>query len=76
MSAGIAIGGTLSNPESRVYSEPPLAEAEALALLLTGHNLSNADEREAAMLAQAALSLGLEGSERIGTRDPDRPGTR
>ena len=68
ITAGVAIGGTVSNPSSRVYSEPPLDEAEALSLLLTGHDLSSGDEREAALLSQAALNLGLEGSERVGMR--------
>ena len=66
--AGIVIGGTVSGPSSRVYSEPPLDEAEALSLLLTGHTASSADAREAALLSQAALNLGLEGADRIGTR--------
>ena len=66
--AGIQMSGTLSNPGSRVYSEPALGEAEAFSLLLTGHRLSNADEREMALLSQAAFSLGLEGSGRFGAR--------
>lgn len=66
--AGIVIGGTVSDPSSRVYSEPPLEEAEAFSLLLTGRTVSSADEREAALLSQAALNLGLEGAERIGMR--------
>lgn len=66
--AGIMIGGTVSDPRSKVYSEPPLDEAEAFSLLLTGHTASSADEREAALLSQAAFTLGLEGAERIGMR--------
>ena len=66
--AGIMIGGTVSDPRSRVYSEPPLDEAEALSLLITGHTASSADEREALLLSQAALNLGLEGAEHIGMR--------
>ena len=68
VTAGIVIGGTVSNPISRVHSEPPLSEAEAFSVLLTGQALSEANQREAALLSQAALSLGLEGSERIGLR--------
>ena len=65
---GIVIGGTVSDPSSRVYSEPPLDEAEAFSILLTGHTVSSADEREAALLSQAALRLGLEGAEGVGMR--------
>ena len=68
VTAGIVIGGTVSNPGSRVYSKPPLGETEAFSLLLTGHTLSGSNQREAALLSQAALSLGLKGSERIGMK--------
>ena len=68
VTAGVSIGGTVSSPRSRIFSEPPLDEAEVLSLLLTGHSLSSGDERQAALLSQAALNLGLEGSERVGAR--------
>ena len=68
VTAGIVIGGTVSNPSSKVWSEPPLGETEAFSLLLTGRTLSSANQREGALLSQAALGLGLEGSERIVTR--------
>ena len=66
--AGIMVGGTVSDPRSRVFSEASLGEAEAFSLLLTGHTLSNSDEREAALLLQPALRLGLEGAEGVGMR--------
>ena len=65
VTAGITIGGTVSSPSSKVHSEPPLDEADAFSVLLTGHTLASADERESALLSQAALHLGLEGSEGI-----------
>ena len=68
ITAGIVIGGTVSDPESRVYSEPPLDEADAFSVLLTGRTFSNADDSESALLAQAALNLGLDGSGRIVSR--------
>ena len=68
ITAGIMIGGTISAPQSRAFSEPPLAEPEALSLLLTGHTLSSAGERETALLSQAALRLGLQGAKGVGTR--------
>ena len=68
ITAGIVIGGTVSNPDSRVYSEPPLDEADAFSVLITGRTFSDTDDRESALLAQAALNLGLDGSGRIISR--------
>ncbi len=68
ITAGITIGGTISTPRSRAFSEPPLAEPEALSLVLTGRTLSSAGERETALLSQAALRLGLEGTRGVGAR--------
>ena len=43
-----------------------MSDAEAFSLLLTGHTLASADEREAVLLTQAALNLGLESAEHVG----------
>ncbi|MEJ2604256.1 MAG: translocation/assembly module TamB domain-containing protein [Gammaproteobacteria bacterium] len=58
--AGIYIRGTVRSPESVVFSEPPLPDAEALSYLLTGRALSGATtEGDSDLLSKAALSLGL-----------------
>lgn len=57
--AGIHLTGTPTQLSSRVYSEPPLSDAEALSYLLTGRPLSNANSAEGDMLNQAAFALGL-----------------
>jgi translocation and assembly module TamB len=57
--AGIQLTGTPAQLSSRVYSEPPLGDAEALSYLLTGRPLSNANAEEGDMLNQAAFALGL-----------------
>ena len=62
VTAGILIGGTVNSLRSQVFSEPALSEAEALSYLLTGRGLSGASKSEAALLSQAALSLGLQGA--------------
>ena len=59
VTAGLRIEGTAHEPRSQVFSEPALGEAEALAYLITGQALSAASGSEAALLTQAALSLGL-----------------
>ena len=55
--------GRLQNPRFRVYSEPILPEAEALAYLLTGRGLDSAGRDEGVDIAGAALSLGISKSE-------------
>jgi translocation and assembly module TamB len=57
--AYLAVTGPLSKPASRVYSEPALPDAEALAYLLTGSGLDEAGKGEGVDIAAAALELGL-----------------
>jgi len=60
VTAGIAIGGTLQEPRSRVFSEPAMEDSEAMAFLLTGRPLSGASESDAGVLMTAITSFGLE----------------
>jgi translocation and assembly module TamB len=57
--AFLAMSGPLSKPRPRVYSEPALPEAEALAYLLTGNGLNQAGKQEGMNIASAAASLGM-----------------
>lgn len=57
--AFLAMSGPLSRPRPRVYSEPTLPEAEALAYLLTGRGLDRAGQQEGMDIAGAAVSFGL-----------------
>ena len=59
VTAYLAVNGRLSQPTIRIYSEPSLPEAEALAYLITGRNLSQADKESGNEISAAALSLGL-----------------
>jgi translocation and assembly module TamB len=60
VTAGIIVGGNVKSVNSRVFSEPPLPEAEALSYLITGRALSEGDEGDAAKLQRAAVALGLD----------------
>ena len=57
---GVEIGGTPDALQSRVTSEPPMDDTEAMAFLLTGRPLSGAGEREGNLIAGAAAAWGLE----------------
>ncbi len=66
--AGIHLTGTPASLTSEVYSEPPLADAEALSYLLTGRPLNSANSEEGDMLNQAAFALGLTSAGRVASR--------
>ncbi|WP_133493594.1 translocation/assembly module TamB domain-containing protein [Alcanivorax sp. 24] len=59
---GVRISGTLQQPKARIFSDPTLEESEAMSYLLTGRGLSNANQTDAAMVAQALAIYGLQGS--------------
>lgn len=56
---GLTIRGTARSPRSEIFSEPALSESEALARLLTGRSLDDADSLDENDLELAAVRLGL-----------------
>ncbi|MGE5717815.1 MAG: translocation/assembly module TamB domain-containing protein, partial [Acidobacteriota bacterium] len=59
--AGLEIKGTLKAPEVTIWSQPPMAQSEALAYVLLGHPLGKSTQQEGSLVANAAASLGLKG---------------
>jgi translocation and assembly module TamB len=57
---GVQLTGTLKAPVTRIYSDPMLSEADALAYLLLGRPLAGTGEQETATLESAALAMGLQ----------------
>jgi translocation and assembly module TamB len=57
--AGFRLTGSLLAPETSLYSEPAMSEANALSYVLFGRPLSASDDQEAASLQSTALALGL-----------------
>ncbi len=70
VTVGLEIRGTPDNLRSRVISDPPMDETEAMSYLLTGRPLSGASQSDGNMIAAAAAAYGLEQgaviTERIG----------
>ena len=70
VTVGLEIRGTPGNLRSRVISDPPMDETEAMSFLLTGRPLSGASQSDGNMIAAAAAAYGLEQgaliTERIG----------
>ncbi len=59
VTVGLLIRGLAKNPETTVFSEPSMPEAEALAYLLLGRPLAQSGEGDGQMLQNAAIALGL-----------------
>ncbi|RPH55586.1 translocation/assembly module TamB, partial [bacterium] len=66
--AGINVQGTLESPQTTLYSDPPMAQSEALAYLLLGRPLGQATPEEGDLLANAADTLGLKGGNLLAKR--------
>jgi translocation and assembly module TamB len=62
VTAGIMVRGTIKAPQVQLFSEPALAETDALSYLLIGQPISQASSSQGQQLYGAALSLGLAGS--------------
>lgn len=58
VTAILNVTGPLKSPQTRMSSEPPLSEADALAYLVTGRPLNQVSKSESNMVASAALSYG------------------
>ncbi len=59
VTAILSLSGPLKSPKTRIYSEPSLPEAEALAYLMTGSPLNQVSKADGSMVAGAALSYGV-----------------
>jgi translocation and assembly module TamB len=59
ITAILGLSGPLKTPKTRIYSEPALPEAEALAYLITGSPLNEVGKTDGNMVAGAALSYGV-----------------
>jgi hypothetical protein len=59
--AGIEAKGTAQKPQVTLWSTPSMTQSEALAYLLLGHPLNQAQPQEGNLLANAATSLGIKG---------------
>lgn len=61
VTAGLLVRGTLKNPEVTIFSEPAMAETDALSYLVLGRPMSQATRAEGQQMYGAAAALGLLG---------------
>ena len=60
VTAGIRVSGTAQRPESRVFSDPTMSEADAISYLVSGRPMQSANATDRSAIAGAALSLGVQ----------------
>ncbi len=65
VTAGLKVRGTLRQPQIELFSIPAMGETDALAYLILGRPIETSSDEEGAMLAKAALALGLSGGDRL-----------
>ena len=63
--AGVTLTGTIKQPTLKIFSEPAMDQAQALAYLLNGQPLGEGDSSSDAMLTQLLLSQGVSRSEGV-----------
>ena len=61
--AGIRLNGNVQHPSTTVFSEPAMSQEQALSYLVLGRPMSDGTGEDSNLLGQAALALGLAGSE-------------
>lgn len=66
VTAGIRLSGSAEQPTTQIFSEPTMAQEDALSYLVLGRSRTNTGE-DNNMLAEAALGLGLMGSAGVTT---------
>jgi translocation and assembly module TamB len=68
VTAGIQVSGTPKTPQITVFSNPAMAQADALSYLLLGRPLNRVSGQEGRLLVDAVSSLGLKGGEYVAKR--------
>lgn len=74
VTAGIHVKGSLNQPQLEIFSSPAMSQTDALAYILLGGPIENASNEDGAMMAKAALALGLSGGDTIARSLADRFG--
>ena len=74
VTSGIKVRGRLQQPQLELFSIPAMGQTDTLSYLLLGRPMEGASGEEGAMMAQAALALGLAGGDRLARTIGDRFG--
>ena len=72
--SGLQISGRLQQPRIELFSIPAMGQTDTLSYLLFGRPLETTSGEDSALMAQAALAIGLAGGDRIARSLRDRFG--
>ncbi len=62
ITVGVHVKGPLKDPQFTLFSDPDMSQNNQLSWLVLGHSVSSSSGQGSAALAQAALALGIKGS--------------
>lgn len=65
VTAGLKVRGSLSQPQIELFSIPAMGQTDTLSYLMLGRPIENATGEDGAMMAKAALALGLSGGNQL-----------
>ncbi|SDZ76236.1 autotransporter secretion inner membrane protein TamB [Thiothrix caldifontis] len=65
---GIALAGTVQQPESTLFSSPQQTQSDTLSYLLTGRAMSGLSGEQSSLLMEAITGLGIAGGENLAQR--------
>ena len=74
VTAGIRVKGSLNQPLLELFSTPAMGQTDTLSYLMLGRPMETASGEEGAVVAKAALALGLSGGDRLARLLGDRFG--
>lgn len=65
VTVGLKVRGSLNQPKIELFSVPAMGQTDTLSYLLLGRPIENASGEDGAMMAKAALALGLSGGNKL-----------
>lgn len=68
ITAGIHVSGTLKRPQSTLFSDPAMDEANTLSYLLLGRPINQASSEEGDLITKAIAALGVKGGNLLAKR--------
>lgn len=76
VTAGLRLSGLADQPQTQIFSQPPMSQEQALSWLLLGRPLTGGNADDSNMMGQAALALGMLGTAPIVNRMADAFGIK
>ena len=74
ITAGVKVKGSLAEPQLELFSSPAMGQTDMLSYLILGRPMETATGEEGAMIANAALAVGLGGGDKLARVVGDRFG--